>query len=71
MDNQTKKPKQLIDVSSTKRCLWITLEATEVMELKRVEMDRDTDAAISYFWEVINPRVRKAAAERNVAVDSL
>jgi hypothetical protein len=53
MNSQIKKSNRIIDVSTTTRCIWVTLEAPEVIELKRISMDRDTDGALSFFWDVL------------------
>ena len=51
--------------------LWITLEATEIIELKRINQDRDEDGALTFFCEVVAPRVRNAAIQRGIALDLL
>ena len=56
---------------STPRSLWITLEAPEVIEVKRINMDRDDEGALAFFREVIAPRVRAAARQRGIALDLL
>ena len=53
------------------RSLWITLEATEVIELKRIGIDRDRDETIAFFKEVLVPRVRAAARQRGIALELL
>jgi hypothetical protein len=42
------------------RSLWITLQPEEVIELKRINMDRDEDGAADFFREVLAPRVNAA-----------
>jgi len=51
--------------------LWITLEAPEVIELKRIGMDCDLDEAVAFFKEVLVPRLRAAARQRGIALDML
>lgn len=51
--------------------LWITLEASEVMELKQIAMDRDGDGAVAFFQNEVLPRVRAAARQRGMALDIL
>jgi hypothetical protein len=41
------------------RSLWITLEAPEVIELKRIALDRDGDSAVAFFRDEVAPRVRR------------
>jgi len=71
MNSQTKISNRSIDVSTTTRCIWVTLEASEVIELKRIAMDRDMDSAISFFYDLLTPRVYKAALHRGVGLDKL
>jgi hypothetical protein len=60
-------------ISSTtpNRSLWITLEAEEVIELKRIGMDRDGSGAITFFRDVLAPRVHAVARQRRIALDLL
>lgn len=51
------------------RSLWITLEAPEVIELKRIAMDLDGDNAVAFFRDVVVPRVCAAAMQRGIALD--
>ena len=67
MNRQTEKTTQLTVEPTTTRCIWVTLEPSEVIELKRIAMDDDVDEAISFFRGVIAPRVRTAASQRGVA----
>lgn len=39
------------------RAIWITVEAAEIIELKRIKMDKDAAGAVIYFREVLLPRV--------------
>ena len=55
--------------SGKARSLWITLEATEIIELKRINQDRDEDGALTFFREVVAPRVRATARQRGIALD--
>ena len=43
---------------------WIEFEAPEVIELKRIVLDKDAETALAFFQDVIVPKVR-AAAERH------
>lgn len=51
--------------------LWITLEAAEVLDLKRIGQDREASDALTYFHEVLLPRMRAAARQRGLALDLL
>jgi hypothetical protein len=53
------------------RSLWITLEAPEVIELKRISMDRDANGAVTFFQDVLVPRLRAAARQRSIDLDKL
>jgi hypothetical protein len=53
------------------RSLWITLEAPEVIELKRISMDRDENGAVTFFQVVLVPRLRVAAQQRGIDLDKL
>lgn len=53
------------------RSLWVTLEAEEVIELKRINLDRDAEDALNFFHEIVFPRVRAAAIQRGIALDLL
>lgn len=52
------------------RCVWLTLEGPEVIELKRVTLDRDAPGATAFFQRVVAPRVRAAAQQRGIMVES-
>jgi hypothetical protein len=49
------------------RAIWITVEAAEIIELKRIKMDKDAAGAVVYFREVLLPRV----IEHCIALDQL
>lgn len=53
------------------RSLWITLQPEEVIELKRIGLDRDEDGALTFFREILVPRLRAAARQRRIALDLL
>lgn len=53
------------------KSLWITLQPEEVIELKRIGQDRDGDAALTFFREILTPRLRAAARQRRIALDLL
>ncbi|HEX9091771.1 MAG TPA: hypothetical protein VF831_09795 [Anaerolineales bacterium] len=67
MNRQTEKTNRLTSEPTTTRCIWVTLEPSEVIELKRIAMDDDMDEAISFFCDVLVPRVRTTASQRGVA----
>lgn len=43
--------------------IWMTVEAVEVIELKRIVLDRNVAEAVDFFQAVISPQVF-AMAER-------
>ncbi len=53
------------------RTLWLVFEAAEVIELKRILLDRDGEGAEAFFQRVVTPRVRAAARQRGIATDLL
>ena len=71
MNNPKDDKSPIATASATTRCIWVTLEATEVIELKRTTIDRDADSAVTFFNDILCPRVRTAALQRNVALDVL
>jgi len=48
------------------RRTWIEFEAPEVIELKRIVLDKDAAAAVAFFHEVVAPKVRAAAARHGI-----
>jgi hypothetical protein len=50
------------------RFTWLTLEASEIIELKQAMLDRDSQEAADFFWRVIVPRVREAAQRRGISL---
>ena len=55
----------------TPRSLWITLQPEEVIELKRIGQDHDEDSALTFFLEILTPRLLAAARQRGIALDLL
>lgn len=49
--------------------MWLTLEAEEIIELKRLMMDRDVAGARAFFHRVVAPRVRCAADRRGISAE--
>ena len=47
--------------------IWLTLDAPDVIELKRITLDRDARAAVDFLRGVVAPRVREAARQRGLA----
>lgn len=48
------------------RRTWIEIEAPEVIELKRIVLDKDSAAAVAFFREVIVPKIRTAAERQGI-----
>lgn len=69
MVGQTEAKNQAADTSNTIRSIWITLEPAELIELKRISIDRDLDEAINYFFDILWPRVHTAAIQRGIELD--
>lgn len=51
------------------RFTWLTLEASEIIELKQAMLDRDSQEAADFFWRVVVPRVQEAAHKRGISLD--
>jgi hypothetical protein len=47
------------------------LEPPEVIELKRIAIDRDGDGTVAFFRDVLVSRVCAAALQRGIALDML
>jgi hypothetical protein len=62
---------KVVKPSSPSRTIWITLEATEIIELKRIAIDHDATGAVAFFRDAVAPRVIAAARQRGVAIDLL
>ncbi len=60
-----------VPAEKTNRSLWITLEPQEVIEMKRIKQDHDEESALTFFRQVVAPRVRTAAMQRGLALDLL
>ena len=57
------------DPTPAPRRIWVTLEAPEVIELKRIALDHDAASAVAFFRDVVTPRVRVASAARGFPLD--
>ncbi len=51
------------------RSIWITLEGSDIIELKQIMLDRDAAGAMDFFQRVIVPQVRQAARQREIISD--
>lgn len=51
------------------RRTWVEFEAPEIIELKRIVMDKDVAAAAAFFHATVVPKVH-AAAERHGLISS-
>jgi hypothetical protein len=51
------------------RCIWLKLEAPEVIELKEIVLDRDAAGAAAFFQRVVAPRVLQAAQARGLEIE--
>ena len=50
--------------------MWIEFEAPEVIELKRIVLDKDAETALAFFQDVIVPRVRAPAERHGIPLPS-
>lgn len=69
MSHETERTERLADSAPASRRIWVTLEAPEVIELKRIALDHDADGAVAFFRSVLTPRVRAAAIARGIPLD--
>ncbi len=49
--------------------IWLTLEGPEIIELKRVVLDRDVAGGGDFFRRTVAPRVREAAVRRGLLAE--
>lgn len=61
----------MINSNQSSRSVWITLHGDELLELKRIGLDKDEEAALIFFYEILIPRLTQAALQRSVALDLL
>ena len=66
IDERTKHTVPAMKAEKKKFSIWVTLEVIEVIELKRIVMDRDVAEAVDFFQAVITPKVRAAAERRGM-----
>jgi hypothetical protein len=71
LNKQTENDKHKSNSQPALRPLWITLEAPEVIELKRISMDSDGNGAVTFFKNVLVPRLQDAARQRGADLDKL
>ncbi len=64
---------EMTDVPETPhpRCIWLTLEGSDIIEMKQVMLDRDALGAAAFFQRVVAPRVRAAAQQRGMPIDGI
>ena len=53
------------------RRIWLTLEASDIIEMKQVVLDHDAPGAAAFFRRVVVPRVRDAARRRGIPLDAV
>jgi len=69
VSRETERMVRPADPTPAPRRIWVTLEAPEVIELKRIALDHDAPSAVAFFRDVVTPRVRAAAAARGIPLD--
>jgi len=69
VNSETERTKRPADPAPAPRRIWVTLEAPEVIELKRIALDHDAASAVAFFRDVVTPRVRAAAQRRGISED--
>lgn len=63
MSHETERPAPPMRAA---RRTWVEFEAPEVIELKRIVLDKDAAAAVAFFQDVVAPKVRAAAARHGM-----
>jgi hypothetical protein len=58
-----------VSESTRARHIWLTLQGAEIIELKRVMMDRDVPGSLAFFERVVLPRVVQAAQRRGIELE--
>ncbi len=48
--------------------LWISLEAVDIIELKRIRMDRDRRGAVKFFNQILLPRLLAASGKQGISL---
>jgi hypothetical protein len=66
--NQLGLPANVGIAAERPRYIWLAFEASEVIELKQVVLDRDTAGAADFFRRVVAPRVVAAARRRGLEI---
>ena len=61
IDEPTDHTVTVMKTEKTNPAIWVTVEAIEVIELKRIVLDRDVAEAVEFFQAVIVPQVRTMA----------
>ena len=52
------------------RFVWLKFEPSEIIELKRLVMDRDAAAAVAFFQRIVAPRTVEVARRRGILDES-
>lgn len=68
-DKQLEQTGEATHTSSRPRCIWLTLEGPDIIEMKQVVLDRDAQGAVAFFQRAVAPRVRDAARRRGIPID--
>ena len=70
MAEQSTQSGRVPAVAPRPRSIWITLEGSDIIELKQIMLDRDAAGAADFFQRVIVPQVREAARQRGIITDA-
>ncbi len=61
INKTTEHSEPVMKTEKGKSAIWVTVEVIEVIELKRIVLDRDAAGAVEFFQAVIAPQVIVAA----------
>jgi len=66
IDEPTEHTETGMKTEKRKIAIWVKVEAMEVIELKRIVLDRKVPEAVDFFQAVIAPQVHTAAKCRGI-----
>ena len=66
IDEPTEHTETGMKTEKRKIAIWVKVEAMEVIELKRIVLDRKVPEAVDFFQAVIAPQVRAMAARYGI-----
>jgi hypothetical protein len=65
-DGPTEHTERVMKTEKGKLAIWVTLEAVEVIVLKRIILDQEVAEVVDFFKTMIVPQVSAAAERRGI-----